>query len=41
MQLQAVLHVPLSNYAFAVDEKSLVIRLRTAKNEKNRFRSII
>lgn len=33
MQLQAVLHVPLSNYAFAVDEKSLVIRLRTAKND--------
>lgn len=33
MQLQAVLHIPLSNYAFAVDEKSLVIRLRTAKDD--------
>lgn len=33
MQLQAVLHVPLSNYAFAENEKSLVIRLRTAKDD--------
>lgn len=32
MQLQAVLHIPLSNYAFALDETSLVIRLRTAKD---------
>ena len=33
MQLQAVLHVPLSNYAFAANEKCLVIRLRTAKDD--------
>jgi len=33
MQLQAVLHVPLSNYAFAADQTALVIRLRTAKDD--------
>ena len=33
MQLQAVLHIPLSNYAFAADETSLVIRLRTARDD--------
>lgn len=33
MQLQAVLHVPLSNYAFAVNQTSLVIRLRTARDD--------
>lgn len=31
MQLQAVQHIPLSNYAFAIDEHTLIIRLRTAK----------
>ena len=33
MQLQAVLHIPLSSYAFAASETSLVIRLRTAKGD--------
>lgn len=33
MQLQAILHIPLSSYAFAMDEKTLVIRIRTAKND--------
>lgn len=33
MQLQAVLHIPLSSYAFAASETSLVIRLRTAKDD--------
>ena len=29
---KAVLHIPLSNYAFALNEHDLVIRLRTGKN---------
>ena len=29
---KGVLHVPLSNYAFSIDEKTLCIRLRTAKH---------
>lgn len=29
----AIYHKPLSNYAFALDEKTLVIRLRTARND--------
>lgn len=33
MQLQAVLHIPLSSYAFAASETSLVIHLRTAKGD--------
>lgn len=33
MQLQAVLHIPLSSFAYAVDEHTLNIRLRTAKND--------
>ncbi|BBF44646.1 neopullulanase [Lachnospiraceae bacterium KM106-2] len=33
MQLQAILHIPLSNYAYAVDEETLVIRIRTAKDD--------
>lgn len=36
MQLQAVLHIPLSSYAFAASETSLVIRLRTAKGDVQR-----
>lgn len=30
---EAVLHIPDSNYAFATDEKTVVIRLRTKKND--------
>lgn len=29
---KGVLHIPLSNYAFALDEKTLCIRLRVSKN---------
>ncbi len=30
---ESVLHIPLSQYAFAVDEQELVIRIRTKKND--------
>ncbi|XFA99076.1 glycoside hydrolase family 13 protein [Candidatus Izemoplasma sp. B36] len=30
---QAIYHKPLSNYAFALDESTLIIRLRTARND--------
>lgn len=33
MQIQAILHIPLSKDAYALDEKTLVIRLRTAKDD--------
>lgn len=33
MQKEAVFHMPDSSYAFALDEKSVVIRLRTKKND--------
>ncbi|MBE5961438.1 MAG: alpha-glycosidase [Lachnospiraceae bacterium] len=33
MNLCAIWHQPLSNYAYAVDEQTLVLRLRTAKND--------
>lgn len=33
MNLQAVCHIPMSNYAFAVSEQELCIRLRTAKDD--------
>ena len=33
MKKEAVLHIPLSHYAYAEDEKTLVIRIRTAKND--------
>jgi len=33
MKKEAVLHIPLSQYAYAEDEKTLVIRMRTAKND--------
>lgn len=33
MNKEAVLHTPLSQYAYAVDERSLNIRIRTAKND--------
>lgn len=33
MNLGAVLHIPLSNFAFALKEDTLIIRLRTAKSD--------
>lgn len=33
MKKEAVLHIPMSNYAFAVDINTLVFRIRTAKND--------
>lgn len=33
MKKEAVLHIPLSQYAYAEDEQTLVIRIRTAKND--------
>lgn len=33
MNLQAIYHIPKSNYAYAYNEKELHIRLRTAKND--------
>lgn len=33
MNKSAVLHIPLSQYAFAEDEHTIIIRLRTAKND--------
>lgn len=33
MNLQAVCHIPMSNYAFAAGERELRIRLRTAKDD--------
>ena len=33
MNYQAVCHIPMSEYAFAVDENTLVFRLRTAKDD--------
>ena len=33
MKKEAILHIPLSQYAYAEDEHTLVIRLRTAKND--------
>ena len=33
MKKEAVLHIPLSHYAYAEDEQTLVIRIRTAKND--------
>ncbi|MBQ7360025.1 MAG: glycoside hydrolase family 13 protein [Lachnospiraceae bacterium] len=33
MKKEAVLHIPLSNYAYAEDEQTLVVRIRTAKND--------
>lgn len=38
MKKEAVLHIPLSHYAYAEDEKTLVIRIRTAKNDIERCR---
>ena len=29
----AVLHIPVSKFAFALNEKTAVLRLRTAKND--------
>lgn len=33
MKLEAILHIPLSQYAYALDERTLTIRLRTAKGD--------
>ena len=33
MQLEGVLHIPLSCYAYALGEHTLVIRLRAGKNQ--------
>ena len=33
MKKEAVLHIPLSQYAYAEDEQTLIIRIRTAKND--------
>ena len=33
MKREAILHTPLSKDAFAVDERTIVVRLRTAKND--------
>ncbi len=33
MKKEAILHIPLSQYAYAEDEHSLIIRIRTAKND--------
>lgn len=36
MKLEAIMHIPLSQYAFALTERTLVIRLRTGKNDVRR-----
>lgn len=36
MKKEAVLHIPLSQYAYAEDEQTLVVRIRTAKNDIER-----
>ncbi|MBO4416475.1 MAG: glycoside hydrolase family 13 protein [Lachnospiraceae bacterium] len=33
MRKEAILHIPLSQYAYAADERSITVRLRTAKND--------
>lgn len=33
MTKEAILHIPLSQYAFAINEETIVVRLRTAKND--------
>lgn len=33
MNYEAILHVPLSNYAYGTDEEHIVFRLRTARND--------
>lgn len=33
MKLEAIQHIPLSNYAFAVDELTVVLRLRTGRGD--------
>lgn len=38
MQLEGVLHIPLSGYAYALGEHTLVIRLRAGKNQIKRSR---
>lgn len=38
MKKEAVLHIPLSHYAYAEDEQTLVIRIRTAKNDIEKCR---
>ena len=35
MNQYALLHVPDSRYCFAVDKNEIVIRLRTAKEDRN------
>ncbi|SFK65724.1 Glycosidase [Lachnospiraceae bacterium KH1T2] len=35
MNKEAILHMPLSQYAYAIDEDKLTIRIRTAKNDVN------
>ena len=33
MKKEAILHIPLSQYAYATGEKDITIRLRTAKGD--------
>ena len=33
MKIEAILHIPLSKDAFAIEEKAIVVRLRTGKND--------
>lgn len=33
MKKEAILHIPLSQYAYATDERSITVRIRTARND--------
>ncbi|MBP5331245.1 MAG: glycoside hydrolase family 13 protein [Lachnospiraceae bacterium] len=33
MKKEAILHIPLSQYAYSTDERSITVRIRTAKND--------
>ena len=41
MNLQAIQHIPVSNYAFPVSEKEFKVRLRAAKGDLDRARLVI
>ena len=38
MNKKAVLHIPMSQYAFALDEERMVFRLRTARGDMDACR---
>ena len=41
MNLQAIQHIPVSNYAFPVSEKEFKVRLRVTKGDLDRARLVI